>query len=312
MITFRRPLKCRLLLAVLGISFVTGSSALFPIPESEKQSIHTELSQPITLILENRRTLKGNAIDVSQDQIQLASAEGAGEIVFTFDRAAIDQIKLPGDAYKNLAYEWMEEGRHEDALELMAMLYRQRGPLLPFLPSSESHFFIYYVQLLLESPKPARSIAVIERLRPQIQNTEAIQALNEVSLESYQVLEMYTEAVNLAKQWLETNKPYNTSALGYYVISVDLLRSENYEAALDLALQPIVFSSPVATDKLAHCYAVAISAAHELREKAYAKTLFIEMRERDLDWPDADRTLQPYLNEITDYIAIYEEDRPTL
>ncbi|MDQ8195375.1 hypothetical protein QEH59_13140 [Coraliomargarita sp. SDUM461004] len=273
----------------------------------EHRAIKSELSEPIILQLKNGNRISGHAIETSEDQIQIATAEGAGEIIYTFQGEDIQTIAIPGESYKSLATEWIHTGRHEDALSLMSMLYAQRSPLLPFLPASESHFFTYYVDLVLDSPKPARAIAIIQTLRPQIENPDALRALEDSTLESYQTLELYDEAIPLAENWVASRKPFSESALGYYVLGAARLRSEAYEEALDLALRPIVFASPIPTDKLTECYAVAIAAALGLRERVYAATLYQEMQARGFVWPADDRSLQPTLKEITEYIKDHED-----
>ncbi len=282
------------------------------IPTEERFAIESELSEPITLKLKNRQELSGNPILVSKDQIQIATAEGAGEIVFTFEASQIREIALPGESYKALATEWMLAGNAADALELMSMLYAQRSPLLPLLPANESHFFTYYVDLILDSPHPARAIAIIKTLRPQIEHPAALRALDDAILESYQTLELHDKALPLAEAWVESRKAYGESALGYYVLGAARLRAEAYDEALDLALRPIVFASPIPTDKLGECYAVAVSAALGLRERTYATTLYREMQLRGFHWPTDDRSLQPFLKEITEYIKKHEENLPTL
>lgn len=277
------------------------------IPPDELEAIQLELKQPVTVKLENRNTVVGNPIKVSENQIRIASAEGAGEIVFTFQAEEISEIQVPGEAYKALALEWIDAGQTEDALTLMSMLYTQRRPLLPLLPASESHFFVFYADLVLDSPMPARAIAITNTLRPKIENPEAMRMLDDAILESYQTLELYDEAIPLAEKWLLGREAYGESALGYYVIGAAKIRTESFEEALELGLQPIVFSSPIPTDKLAHCYAVAISAALGLRERDYAATLYREMQERGFEWPANDRTLEPYLKELIEYIEDHED-----
>ena len=102
--------------------------------------------------------------------------------------------------------------------------------------------------------------------------------------------------------WLAQRDPYGDSALGYYTHSADLLRNEDYAAALDMALQPIVFSTPNPPDKLAHCYAVAISAALGLRNKDYALTLHTEMQERELTWPETDPTFEEFFKQLNQHL----------
>ncbi len=305
------PTKCITLLTLAIASALPN--ALHAIPSEERAAIQAELSEPIELKLNNRQQVAGNPIRVSENQIQIASAEGAGEIIFTFEASQIREIVVPGESYKTLAAEWMRAGNTKDALQLMGMLYGQRKTLLPLLPASESHFFTYYVNLVLDSPHPARAIAIIQTLRPQIENPAALRALDDAILESYQTLELYDDARALAEAWVEARKAYGESALGYYVLGTARLRAQAYEEALDLALRPIVFASPIPTDKLAECYAVAVSAALGLRERDYAATLYHEMQARGFDWPSGDRTLEPFLQDITEYLNDNEEEssKPT-
>ena len=268
----------------------------------ERAIIVDELRVPIQVHLENGQTIPGHSIDVSGDLIQIASAEGAGEVIHTFDVNKVKQFTIPGDSYKTLAVEWLESGDTESAFELIKLLYLQRVKLLPLLPAAESHFFIYYVELILQSPKPARAIAIANVLRPQISNEKALYALDDAILDSYNTLQLYEEARPLTQAWLEQRSPYGDSALGYYTKSADLLRSENYEAVLECALQPIVFATPTPPTKLEHCYAAAISAAIGLRDKDYALTLYNEMQERQLKWPTSDPTFEPYFKKLTDYL----------
>lgn len=288
--------------------FLVYCVALGGLPPDEASAIEEELNAPITLKLKNRQSISGIPVNVSDNQLQIATAQDAGEIIFTFGYDEIQSIEVPGESYKSLAIEWMETGEPEKALDLMELLYDQRNPLLHAMPASESNFFVLYIQLILNSPNPARAIGVSSRLRPQIENPAALRALDNAILESYQNLELYDEAVPLARVWLGKNDPFGESALGYYVLGADHLRRAEYETALDLALQPIVFSSILPTDKLAHCYALAISAAFELREKEHAALLYEEMKARGFGWPAKDSTLQPYLKKIEQHIAEHEAD----
>lgn len=293
-ITWRTTLRApatRLLCvaAAFGTAITTAA-----IPTKERDAIYRDLQQPILVQLVNKRMIPGHSINVSGEQIIIGTSEGAGEIIFTFKTNEVDSFDIPGESYKTLAIEWMQAGETENALELMAMLYQQRVQLIPLLPPSESHFFIYYIELILQSRNPARAIAVTEVLRPQVENSAALRALDDALLESYHTLELYDEARPLAEAWLAQRDPFGASALGYYVLSADMLRAESYNEALDLALQPIVFSSPMPTKNLEHCYAVAISAALGLRDIDYANTLYNEMKQRKLVWPENDQTLAPF------------------
>lgn len=299
-----KPLATATLLLIL-LSWQQAHGSLNP---DERRAIAEELKAPITLKLKNRQTITGHPVGVSAEQLQIASAKAAGEIIFTFSYDEIAAIEVPGESYQRLAMELLEAGENMQALELMDLLYQQRKALLPVLPPGESNFFVLYIPLILDSPDPARAIGVSSHLRPQIKNPAALRALDDAVLESYQRLKLFDEAVVRAKSWVAERNPYDDSALGYYVLGSDHLRRADYETALDLALQPIVFSSLLPTDKLAHCYALAVSAALELREQEYAALLYREMQARGFDWPQSDSSLKPYLTQIEQHLADHEMD----
>lgn len=277
--------------------FLVGPFVLYAkIEPVERIAIQAELDQAFTLSLQNGQTLVGRVNEVSEDEIRLSISEGAGEIVYTQRLAEIASIEIPGETYKTLALDWIQEGRESEALELMELLYHQRTTLLPILPASESHFFVPYVELILDSPKPSRAIGVASRIAPQLESEAARMALDDLILESYHRFEMHEQAAELAETWVISRDPHGATAIGFYVWGMEHFRNERYRLALEQALHPIVFPSPVAPEWLAHCYALAIGSALKIREKDYAITLFEEMQVRGLLWPNE----EPQLKEILD------------
>jgi len=274
--------------AILVVLLPTQITAA--IPPDELTVIDAALHQPITVHLRNGRSISGHSIDVAGNQIQVATSEGAGEIIHTFNVNEVRDFTIPGESYKTLAVEWIDAGESDNAMQLLQLLYLQRVKIIPLLPAAESHFFIDYVDLILQSDNPARAIAVTAILKPQISHPFALRRLEDAVLDSYNNLQLYDQVRSLTQAWLATRDPYGDSALGYYTHSADLLRSEDFDGALDTALQPIVFSTPNPPDKLAHCYAVAISAALGLRDQDHAILLYAEMLARSLTWPETDPT----------------------
>ncbi len=287
--------------ALLPASLPAAAQA--SIDPAELAGIRAELQEPLSVYIgKQQQPVHGHVTDISKNQIQVKTAVAAGEITFTFERDRITGFSLPGESYKTLALEWMASGRDEDALELMRQLFEQRKTLLPMLPAAESHFFVYYVRLILDSPKPARAIAIADMLRPQIESPAALHTLDDAILESYHSIELYKEARQLAEAWIQARPPYGDSALGYYVLAADHLRAGQFEDALELALQPVVFSSVIPVEKLGGCYAAAASAALSLRDKDYASTLYREMQARQLSWPEDDPILTPFHQKLLQQI----------
>ena len=286
----------------ISMAFLLTTIATAAIPTDELALIDAELHQPILVHLDNGQAIPGHSIDVSEGLIRIASSEGAGEILHTFKSGQVERFTIPGESYKTLAVEWIDAGESDNAMELLQLLYLQRVKIISLLPATESHFFVYYVDLILQSDNPARAIAVAGILKPQISHPAALVALEDAVLDSYNSLQLYDQARPLTQAWLAARNPYGDSALGYYTHSADLLRSEDFAGALDTALQPIVFSTPNPPEKLAHCYATAIGAALGLRDQDYAIILHTEMLERSLAWPKTDPTFDAPFKQLNEHL----------
>lgn len=279
----------------LSISSTLFADGLAP---AERAEIQLRLREPINIHLVNGRMLPGHSIEIENNTLKIGSAEGAGEIIYTFQASQIERFEIPGESYKTTAIHWLRSGEHASALELMEMLYRQRIQLIRFLPESETNFFCLYAEALLNARQIEAAVAIAEILSPHTQNPQALDLLERTRMQGYQVLSMYDRAVPIAQQWVETHSKQTTSALAYSILAEDALRADEPERAIDLALQPIVFSNPINSAHLAECYAVAIAAALALREKDYAALLYQEMQERELLWPTDNPTLQHFYNKL--------------
>lgn len=281
------------LLTALCLLMTTLPSIRAALSEEARAALSSEMIKPIQVYLNNGRNLLGHSIKVQNNTLKIATSSGAGEAIYSFEPNEIKRFEIPGEAYKTLAIEQMRSGETESALEIMSRLYEQRLNLIPYLPDSEANFFTLYVDLLKEE-NPSRAIAVAETLAPLLQNPKAIELIEAARMEGYYQMEMYADAHRIASLKHSKGTPYDNSALSTFILSEQALREKDYETAIALALEPIIFSGPNTTDKLADCYAVAISAAIRLREHTYAQILYKEMQERELLWPTQNQTLQPF------------------
>ncbi|MFT6059622.1 MAG: hypothetical protein ACJAS5_001057 [Lentimonas sp.] len=59
---------------------------------------------------------------------------------------------------------------------------------------------------------------------------------------------------------------------------------------------------PNPPNKLAHCYAAAISSAMGLRDPDYALILYAEMLERALTWPQTDPTFDAPFKQLNEHL----------
>jgi hypothetical protein len=93
------------------------------------------------------------------------------------------------------------------------------------------------------------------------------------------------ESKRLAEEWCAQADPSGGSALGWKVLAQLAYDGGDFDRALWVSLQPVVFSSFLPMTHLEDCYALAVAAAHRLDDNTLADRLYRDMRARELAWP---------------------------
>ncbi|MFP4261341.1 MAG: hypothetical protein ACLFS1_09705 [Opitutales bacterium] len=280
-----------LLLAALLLCPLLGVSE----QSDEFTEIRAELDGPVDILLDNGNRQTGKIVHWDGDQLSLKVALGSGSARMSYDAGSIRRISFPGrDALKQLA-EWTRDAnRTEEALELFRAFYEQRGAFFEFLDPAELNLFHEYIRFALEHDKPLRAVAMIEVLRPHIEDPARLKALDDAVLLAFFKADMLQEAQEKAKAWIDTAPPAGDSALGWRILAEIQFREEAFEEALWTALYPIAFANQILPDHLDHCYALAIAAARETRQDSITERLTREMRQRELSWPHSHPLLHSY------------------
>ena len=146
-------------------------------------------------------------------------------------------------------------------------------------------FFITLVNAYLAAEQPVDAIATAQRLRPFIRSPQARRRIDEAIILGHVDLQLYADARDLALDWVNHARSFETSALGWWILGRIALHEGDYENALEFTLHPVVFSGPLPVDYLGHCYDVAIVASRALGEDHEAALLESEMAERGFRRP---------------------------
>jgi ribosomal protein S18 acetylase RimI-like enzyme len=294
----KRPIRqclCVGLLILIGWSIPAGSTHGQSQDGPTLETIREELSGPVTILLENGNRPSGKIVASDGDEIRLEVKMGGGSAQMSFPAEKIREMSFPGREALDTLDQWMEDpARTEDALALFRDLYRQRGAYLAHLDDSDLNLFVEYVRFALEKDKPLRAVAMIEVLRPHIDDPATLKSLDNAVLMAFFKADMLEEAAKQAEVWIDSAPPAGSSALGWRILAEIHFRDEAYEDALWTALYPIAFANQILPEHLDLCYAFAIAAAKETRQDPIAERLTREMRERALAWPEASPLLQPY------------------
>ena len=191
----------------------------------------------------------------------------------------------------------MVECEPELAREVLGELFVQRTDLLAVLPPAEVGEFLALARLHLEAGDPTWAVALCRRLRPFLTRQEHLRRLADIELAAQYSLWRVAEMLPLAESWVAERHPGGPSALGFHVLAEHALVSRRPGDAMDWALSVVAMASSGPVESLDHCYAVAVAAALELRDKDHALLLWREMQSRGMEWPRCPR-LRPWRGRI--------------
>ncbi len=254
----------------------------FNLPE-----IDAYLQGPVSLNLSNGNQQSGRITSWDGETLRLAVLLGGGSAEMTFSAEEIESIRFPGDAYLDMLSEFVADpDRSEEALALFRAIYKQRGAYLQFMEADELSLFVRYARFALDQKKPLRAVAMIEVLRPHIDDQTLLKSLDDAILLGFFLGGMDEEAEAQARQWIAEADPAGGSALGWRILAEMHFRQERYEEAFWTALYPVAFANQMPMEHLDTCYAFAISAAEETRLPEVPERLFREMKVRGLSWPE--------------------------
>jgi hypothetical protein len=277
-----RKLAQRLACAAL---LVSGSLSLHAL---DMRAVEAELSGPITILLDGGNRQTGTVNFWDGERLRLEVSLGAGSAEMTYPAEEIVDIGFPGTEYLNLLSDYTRDpNRVEESLALFRAFYKQRGAYLQFMNPGELDLFIRYARYALEKDEPLRAVAIIEVLRPYIEDEALLKSLDDSALLAFFLGGLKNEAEAQARKWIEAAGPAHESALGWRILAEIHFEKERYEEALWTALYPVAFANQMPMEHLNECYAFAIAAAKETRQQELSERLTREMAERELAWPDA-------------------------
>lgn len=261
------------------------ASALSASEPIEWNEIDAVLKEPQTLIAHDGRTFQGRASHFENGSLTFSQTEGRSTISFQFTTQEIKRLQFPGSDYFARAEELYTANAFAEAIALLEKLYEQRVRYFALLPQSELQPFVTLAGLQLQYGSAYSAIGVARNLQPFIENSQPAEQLEDFILLAHYKLPLREKTKQLAEDWITTRPRYARSALGWFIQAELSYEAEQFEHSRLTALEPIVFSSQLATPYLEHCYALAIASQIRLEAYSQARALHREMQSRDLAWP---------------------------
>lgn len=240
------------------------------------------LAMPQQVYLRDGRVYEGHAQRLEEGHLVFRLATDSGEVEYGFVVNDVLRLEFPGADVQEEALLFWNEGELGKVVRRMQAIYRQRKRFLSLMDSEQVHWFLHYVEVLLDTADYYSAIAVARQLEPLISGEQEHIRLQERLLLAYHLVGLEDSMVQLAQTLRERANPYRQSALSAYLPALRAADEGDWETALNLLLEPIVHSSQFPMEYLGDAYVLAIRACEAMGDSQYADFLRDEMQLRHL------------------------------
>jgi|SRR5690625_1872410 len=280
------------LLVSISLAFLLSISSA-----SEKTSAWIEIE------LNDGQTFSGEPVSYRNHVVSIRTIVDGGAFDRGFPADSIASLRFPDEKTVAHARDLIDGEITEETLSVLEKIWLPRAPFLSLLDEETIGLLAHLPGAQLALGDPYRAVGLAQRLLPHAAETESADRIHEVILLGYLKLELWEEAEERAKEWIDEQPRFSQSALGWRVLAELALRNQELEELLWIALQPIAMTGAENIDHLADCYALAIHALFLQEETSRAVELFKEMRERGLNWPKHEK-LQETKNEMAELVPV--------
>lgn len=197
----------------------------------------------------------------------------------------IERIEFSDSITRQDAIDGFSKRHPTESTAMLENLALKRLPYLESLHPKDEAIFTYLLESYILS---GREVDALERAKlwlNKLPSSEAKLRVQELQIIAAWNLDRPSEAAYYGRQWIEAGQSCQISALPWVTLANIAFIEEDYETALWIALNPIVFSPPLRPPYLEEAYAIAIISAFKTGETALARQLKSEMRDLEFALP---------------------------
>ena len=215
--------------------------------------------------------------------IIVGDSNNQAELRYRLDE--IERIEFSDSISRQDAIDGFSKRHPSESTALLENLALKRLPYLELLSPEDESIFTYLLESYILT---GRAVDALERAKlwlSKLPSSEAKLRGQELQIIAAWNLDRPSESAYYGRQWIEAGQSCQTSALPWVTLANIALIEDDYETALWIALNPIVFSPPSRPPYLEEAYAIAIISAFKTGERALAHQLKSEMRDLEFVLP---------------------------
>lgn len=247
---------------------------------------HSPLPEQTMVRLNDGRTVFGHP-EWSAGRLVLINRVDGGEVEYRFRPEEIVELRLPEQEEEYLGLLFAGRGDYEEALQHLESLLPERLSLAPILNGAQLRPLLLLAHAYFETGRFMEGITLSDALHPHMRDEHDQNWMERIALLGFHRLGLDDETRERAQTWCRRQRRTGPSALGWWLLAEMALIREDYEEALWISLQPIVFSSALPMEFLNRAYAVAATTMRLTGDENQGFLLYLEMKERNLAWPQS-------------------------
>ncbi len=252
--------------------------------------LFTAFSATDSVELANGKTVHGVLSGRQANYVVLSILEGQSEAELRISPDEIVSILFSDSALKDEAIRKYPASDPYQTTILLENLVRKRLPYLDLLSHSDETLLTMLLESYIHSGRASDALDRAKLWRTRLRAKEVIDQIDELQIVAAKNVGDLDEAAFYSKRWVDSGKSASQTALPWCILAEKSLNDDNFEDALWLALNPIVFTHPNAPRFIESAYEIAVFSAYQLNDYEYALKLYTDMRIRNLNWPiDSDK-----------------------
>lgn len=219
--------------------------------------------------------------------IIVGNSSDQAELRYRLD--TIERIQFSDSTSRLFAIDGFAKRDPRESTALLEDLALKRLPYLELLSPEDETVFTHLLESYILS---GREIDALERAKlwlHKLPSNDAKHRTQELQMIAAWQLNRPSETAYYGKQWIEAGLSCQNTALPWVALANLAVIEEDYETALWVALNPIVFSLPSRPPYLEEAYAIAIISAFKTGERGLAHQLGSEMRDLKFVFPKNSR-----------------------
>ena len=242
-----------------------------------------------TIILSDGKILHGELAGTVGGYLSIVVEDSSNQAELRYRIELVERIDFSDSISRQDSIDGFSNRHPRQSIALLEELALKRLPYLEILGPEDAFVFTLLLESYILSGREEDALERAKLWLQKLPSEEAKLRIRELQMIAAWKLDRASDSAYYGRQWINAGYSCQNTALPWVSLANIALKEEDYETALWLALNPIVFSPPSKPSYLEDAYAIAIISAFKVGDGTQAHQLKTEMHAQRLTLPQNSR-----------------------